>query len=140
MKFLKLALLSIPILPMGLPAATRAKPAPKESSFWERKTCYTQATLKVCTNVGLRVIEDYMGPGTGTSLVGLLHGPGANSAFPILPSAIGILAKGNLGFVPKFFSSPGGCDGSLPDRWTNPHSGHIAFPTLGGYSLVIGLQ
>ena len=61
-----------------------------------------------------------MGPGTGTSLVGLLHGPGPGSAFPILPSAIGILAKGNLGFEPKFFSSPGGCDGSSPDRWTKP--------------------
>ena len=39
MRFLKLAVLSISILPMGLQAAPAKEP---KASFWERKTCYTQ--------------------------------------------------------------------------------------------------
>jgi len=138
MRFLTLGLFSIALLPMGLQAAG-PKPAakPKESSFWERKTCYTQGTLKVCTTIGLHVVEDYHGPGSGTSLLGLLTGPGLGSGFSILPSAIGILTKGNLGFQPNGFTSPGGCDGAGPARWTNPNSGHTAFPTLGGYKLAL---
>ena len=46
--------------------------------------------------------------------------------------------KGHLGFDPHGLSSPGGCDGVTPDRWTNPRSGHAAFPGLGGYSLFTG--
>ena len=135
MRFLKLTLLSISMLPMGLKAAPAKEP---KASFWEQKTCYTQGILRVCTTVALQLYQDWAGPGTGTALVALHTGPDANTAFPILPSAIGFLAKGPLGFEPRGLSSPGGCDGDTPDRWMNPQSGHVGLPTLGGYTLMTG--
>ena len=133
MRTLKLAVLSLSIMPMGLEAA-----APKETSFWERKTCYARGTTRICASVSLQVLEDWLGPGTGTSLVAYLEGSSTNSPFSILPSAIGFLTKGGSRFQPHAVTSPGGCDGGVPDRWINPHSGHIAIPTLGGYSLFTG--
>ena len=135
MRLIKLAVLSISILPMGLQAAPAKEP---KASFWERTTCYTQGLLRVCTTVALQLYQDWGGPGTGPALIGLLTGPGTSTFGSILPSAIGLFAKGPLGFKPSFFSSPGGCDGGTPDRWINPQSGHVALPKLGGYKFITG--
>ena len=121
------------------PSAGRPRVAPSafysRSEFllstWEATTCHTSGSTQYCA-VSNVTLHDY--PGFPTLLLITVQPLWDPAQTGIWITAIGHYAKPDPGPAEDYIA-PGGWGGVTSAAWTvNPHSVHLAVPTLGGYA------